>query len=63
VEFGVHRLQVRQGNLFLQDHLVEANDEIRINETPVEYREAEASSDELEVVQVFGVNARSRIDL
>jgi hypothetical protein len=49
VELGVDGLEVLEDNLLLEDHLVEGDDEVGVEEPTMEDAEAEASSDELEV--------------
>lgn len=63
MQFRVHALQIRKRNLFLQDHLVETHDKVRIQESSVEDTQTQATTDKLEIVQVFGVDARCRVDL
>lgn len=62
-QLDVDALQIRDRHLLLQDHLVEADDEVRVQEPAVEDRQAQAAADELEVVQVFRVDARRGVDL
>jgi hypothetical protein len=63
VQLGVDALKVGEGDLLLEDHLVEADDEIRVEEATVEYAEPEATADKFEVVQVLRVHAGRRVDL
>jgi hypothetical protein len=63
VQFSIDTLQVLQSNLLLKDHLVEADDEIRIQEATVEYTEAKASTNKFEVVQMLGIDAGCGVDL
>ena len=63
MEFSIHTFKVGKRDLLLQDHLVEGCDEVGVQESPVEDAETQASPDELEVVQVFGVNTRCRVNL
>jgi hypothetical protein len=63
MQLGVHTLQVGKRNLLLQDHLVETDDKVGIEESTVEDSETENTADEFEVVQVFRVDATVRVDL
>ena len=63
MQLGIDTLQISQRNLLLQDHLVEADDEVRVQETAMEDAETQAATDELEVVQVLGVDTRGGVDL
>lgn len=63
VQLCVYTLQVRDGHLLAEDHLVERRDEVRIEETTVEDTETQAAADKLEVVQVLGVDTGCRVDL
>ncbi len=63
VQLDIHTLQIRKSNLFLQDHFVEADDEVRVEESTVEDAETKHASNELEVIQVLWVDARVRVDL
>lgn len=63
MKLGIYALQVGKSDLLLQDHLVERSDEVGIEEATMEDTEPKTSTDELEVVQVLGVDARRRVDL
>jgi hypothetical protein len=63
VKLSVNTLQVGQRNLLFQNHLVERDDKVGVQETPVEDTQTEDSADELEVVQVFRVDSRVGVDL
>ena len=63
MQFGIDTLQIRNGHFLLEDHLVERCDEISIQESSVEDTETQASSDKLEVVQMFRVDTGCRVDL
>ena len=63
MQLGIDTLQISERNLLLQDHLVECRDEVGIQEATVEDAETQAATDELEVVQVLGVDAGRRVDL
>ena len=62
-KLGIHTLQVRQSDLLFQDHLVETDNKVGIQEAPMENGEAKATADELKVVQVFGIDTRCWVDL
>ena len=57
VQLCVHTLQIGQRHLFLEDHLVERGDEVGIQEAAMEDTQTKTASDELEVVQMLGVDA------
>ena len=63
MEVCVHTFHILQSNLLAQNHLVEGTDEERVQEATVENSETDDASDELEVVQMFGVDAGVRVDL
>lgn len=63
MQLGIDTLQIRQSHLFLQDHLVEADNEISVKESSVENSETQASPNKLEVVQVFRVDTGGWVDL
>lgn len=63
VQLYINTLQIRQGHLLLEYHLVEANDEVGIQETSMEDTKTKASSNEFEVIQMLRVNARCRVNL
>ena len=63
MQLSVNALQVRERDLLAQNHLVERGDEVGIEEAAVEDAQAETAADELEVVQVLGVDARRGVDL
>jgi len=63
VKLGVYTLQIGQRNLLLQDHLVERDDKVGVQETPVEDTQTKNSTNELEVVQMFRVDSRVGVDL
>lgn len=56
MELGVNSFEVRESHRLAKDHLVEARNEVRIQETTMEYRQANDATDELEVAQVVGVD-------
>ena len=63
MQFSVNTLQVCQSDLLLEDHLVETDNEVGIQEATVKNTETEASTDEFEIIQMFGIDTRSRVDL
>ena len=63
VKLSIDALEISQGDLLAKDHLVECGNEVRIQEAPVEDTKTQAATNELEVVQVFGVNTRCRVNL
>lgn len=56
VEIGIHTLHILEGDLLLQNHLVESTDEERVQESAVENGQTHNAANELEVVQMLGVN-------
>ena len=63
MQFGINTFQVRQRDFLFQDHLIEADNEVRIKEPPVENCQSKHTANELEVVQMFRIDTRRRIDL
>lgn len=63
MEFSINGLKVRECDLLPQNHLVEADDKVCIEETSVEDAKAKTAPDKLEVIQMFRINARRRVDL
>jgi len=63
VEFSIYTLQVCNHNLLFQDHLVERDNEVCIQESTMEDAQTETPSNELEVVQVLRIDTRSGVDL
>jgi hypothetical protein len=63
MQFSIHTLQIGQRNFLLQNHLVEADDEVRVQESTVKYTETKTTTNKLEIVQMFGVDSRCGIDL
>jgi hypothetical protein len=59
----IDTLHVLERHLLPQHHLVEGTNEKGVQETTVENRETDYSADELEVVQMLGVDARVGINL
>lgn len=63
MKLGVYTLEIGQGDLLLEDHLVESDDKVGVQETTVEDTQSEHTSDKLEIVQVFRVDSRVGVDL
>lgn len=63
VEISIHSLHVLESDLLLEDHLIEGTDEESVQETAVENGQTYNTPDELEVVQMFRVDTRVRVDL
>ena len=63
MQLDIHTFQVRQRNLLLENHLVEADDEVGIQESTMEDTQTQAPTDELEIVQMLGIDTRRRVDL
>ena len=57
MQLGIDTLQVSKGDFLPQDHLVEGGDEVSVKESTVEDTQTETAPDELEVVQVLGVDS------
>jgi hypothetical protein len=63
MKFSIHTLQIGKGDFLLQDHLVETDDKVRVQESTMENGETQATTDELEVVEMFWVDTTGRVDL
>ena len=63
MQLHINTLQIRQRHLLPQNHLIEANNEIRVQKATMEDRQDHAAANELEVVQVFRVDPRRGVDL
>lgn len=63
MEVRIDTLHVLECDLLPQDHLVESSNEEGIQETAVENGQTNNTTNELEIVQMFGVNAGMRVDL
>lgn len=63
MEVGVHPFHVCQRNFFSQYHFVESSDKERIKESAVENGQPHHSADEFEVIEMFWIDPRMRIDL
>lgn len=59
----IDRFQICEGHLLLQDHLVERDNEEGVQKSTMENGQTHNSSNKLEVVQMFRVDARMRVDL
>lgn len=57
MKFSIDGLEICECDLLLQDHLVETDDEVRIEEATVEDTETKTATNELEVVQMLRVDA------
>ena len=56
MESLIYTLEVGDGNLFAEDHLVEAWNEEGVEETSVEDGHADDASDKLEVGEMLGID-------
>jgi hypothetical protein len=63
MQFSIHTLQVCQNHLFVEHHLAEADDKGYIQRAAVEDAKANEPTNKLEIVQLFGVDTGSRVDL
>jgi len=63
VHVRIHRLEIGQCDLLLQDHLVERHNKESVQETTMENGQSDNTSNEFEIVQMFRVDARMRVDL
>jgi hypothetical protein len=63
MQLGIHTLQISRCDLFLQNHLIEADNEVGVQEPTMEDTQTQAPTNKLEVVQMLGIDARCRIDL
>ena len=63
MQLRVNTFQIRKCYFLFQYHFVERYDEVSIKETTVEDSETQASANEFEIIQMFGVNARGWVDL
>lgn len=62
-DLGIDTLHIDEGDLLLEHHLVQRGDKVGVEESAVEDGEGEDSSDELEVVEVLGVDVGVGVDL
>lgn len=62
-QLGIHTLEIRESDLLVQNHLVETDNEVGIDESTMEDSQPEATTDELEVVEMLRVNTRRGVDL
>lgn len=63
VEIFVNSLHILKGDLLSEHHLIECANKERIQESSMEDCQSDNSTNELEVVQMFGIDAGVRIDL
>jgi hypothetical protein len=63
MEISIYTFHVLKSNLLPQDHFVKRSDKEGIQETAMENGQTNNASNELEVVQMFGVNAGMRVNL
>lgn len=63
MQLRINALQIRKCNFLPQNHLVEADNEVSIQEAAMEYGKAHATTNELEIVQMLRVYTRRGIDL
>ena len=63
VNISVHTLHILEHDLLPQNHLVERANEKCVKESSVEYSQAHHPTNEFEVVEMFWVDARMRVDL
>lgn len=63
VEIGINAFHVSNGNLLVQNHLVEGDNKECIQETSMENSKTHNTADESKVVEMFWVDARMRVDL
>ena len=63
MEICVQSFQVRKRRFLAQNHLVEAWNEVSIQEPSVEYGQSHDPANEFEVCQVFRINPRHPVDL
>lgn len=63
VEGLIYTLEVCDGNLFTEDHLVEAWDEEGVEETSVEDGHPDDAPDKFEVGEMFGIDVGRGVDL
>ena len=59
----IDAIEIRETRVLPEDHFVEAGHKVNVQESLVEYGQAYATSDESEITQVIGVDARGRVDL
>lgn len=57
MQLGINTFQVRQSDFLLQNHLVETDNEVGIQEAAVEDTKPKAPADELEVIQVLWIDS------
>lgn len=59
----VHTLQVGQSDFLAENHFVEADNEVSVQESAMEDAQPEATTDELEVVQMLWIDSGRWVDL
>jgi hypothetical protein len=59
----INTLEVGQCHFLPQDHFVEADNEVSVEESAMEDAQAQATTDELEIVEMLRVDAGCRINL
>ena len=63
MKFCIDTFEIRQCDFLLQDHLIKRDDKVGVKETSVEDGQSYNPTDELEIIQMFGVDARVGVDL
>lgn len=63
MQIRIHTFQIRQGDLPMQDHPVQTDHKVRIQEPAVEDAKANTTPDEFEIVEMFWVDCGCRVDL
>ena len=59
----VDTLEIGDGDLFAEDHLVEARNKEGVKEASVENGHSDDATNKLEVREVLGIDVRRRVDL
>jgi hypothetical protein len=63
MKISIDTLHILECDLLSQDHLVEGTDEEGVQEAAMEDGQTDNTSDELEVIQMLGVDSRVGVDL
>ena len=63
MEIRINTLHIRQAHSLPENHLVERANEKGIEEAPMEYRKTYDTADELEIIEMLGIDARVWVDL
>jgi hypothetical protein len=63
MEFTIDTFHISHSDLFGEDHFIKGDNKKGIEESAMENGETHDTANEFEVVQVFGVDARMRVDL